>query len=272
MIYNLTITEIDEIKEEEDFIICSEEYESKKVEVFENENEIVFSVEEDVEIENEHEEYAIYKKVNNISKVIEIKKETNKISNLQEIRKKWDELKSELLYNTTTSGYVIDNLMSAYDYFENEKALELALERYGIIPFLINIDMRNLDENNDLEKELKLYGVLARRAMIYKVKYNIEKEIDVVKIIYSGKGDIDINDYNLNKEIRGIIKLPKDKNFFVASTIVGEYIFSNKLEKMDVNIKFVVEEMKDLKKYKFAEKNIFISFKEKDGEINERVI
>ena len=260
MKYIFTVKEVDEINEEGEFVVKKDELESKIIEIFEDENTIRFNTELEIVSEGEIEKLSLYKKTNNAFKEIELNKETREISNMEEIIEKWDQVKNDLLYDTYTSVNIIENLMTMSNYFENKKLLKHSLENYGLIPYFRNIDLMDLDANDQMKKELKLYNLLHNSSIVYDVNYILNKSFvdneEQYEISFAGKGEVREGELSLSKEIYHIMELPKDKQFFVSSQIEGKYIFLDGFEKLGINIKFLVEQMKDLKKYKFAEKNI----------------
>jgi hypothetical protein len=261
MNYTLKITEVDEIKKNNEFVKDNEDIELQNIKIEEDENIFKLIMPEKEIFPHDNEGYSVYKKVNNITKSIVLDKKTNRIINVKEIFEKWKSIKSQIMYDPSTANHIIDDLMSTYDYFENEQILNIALARYGLIPYLLNINLYNIQENHDKKKNLELYGILVKKAMLYDVHYKVDHSNEIERkqeISFEGQGDINTNVFSLKKEIRGIMNLPKEQEFFVNSSISGKYIFYNGLESMFIKINLLVDEMKNLKKYKFGEKVITI--------------
>ena len=262
MKFKLGMKEINELMVDGEFIIDDEDIQRKEMEIFENEDIIRLKTELDIISSGEMPEFSLYKKVNNVFKDIELSKKTQKITNLDEIGKNWDEVKNEILYDYSTPIHIIDNLLSMSNYYEDEILLESILENYNLIPFFRNINFKDIESNDGIEKELNIYGLLAVGTITYKIKNYVKKEYengkDKYEIIFTGKGSVPSADSSLETSAKNIMKTPDKGIYYVYTDIKGKFIYSNYFERLVINISFSVEQVKDLKRYDYSRKKILI--------------
>ncbi|MDR3223017.1 MAG: hypothetical protein LBT66_04675 [Methanobrevibacter sp.] len=263
MNYILTLKENDIKYINNEEVIEKEDINEQRLSIIEDENTIQFISEPDEIDNNKMEELIMLSHTNNAFKNIILNKTTKEIDNINEIMECWKKTKYKILYDPTYDESIADIIMYLSNIFEDEGYVSEALKNYWLLPFFNDLNLNEL-EKNDIETKLKIFGLLARGYVEYNVKYSskiIYDDVEKTKITFSGKGDTKTVGLSLENELRKIIVLPKEKKFFVNTSIEGTYIFSNGLETFDSKISFFAEEMRDLKRYKFAEKNIFINVK-----------
>ena len=257
MDYILKLKEIDELLDvdKDEMIINREESTIKSIKIEEDEERIYFEVEEEKAYDEGLERVEIYKKINNVFREIRLNKKTKKIENIQEIISQWKKVKNKILYTPSTSFNIIENVTSMSNYFENEKLLTKVLSNYGIMSYFSNLNLEEKEKNNE-EKQLEIYGLLAYDSIIYDVKYHVEKQVNEIEVSFVGNGESKSNEFSLVTAIHGIMELPPENQYFVSTKISGKYLFSDRIESMNIEIKFLVDRMKNLKKYRYGEKTI----------------
>jgi hypothetical protein len=263
MEYIFIMRELDEIIDGEELITNKDVTVHKRIDIVEDEKSIRFNAELDMIFDEEKEEISLYKKINNAFKEIELDKNTKEIININEIVKNWKDFRNNLLYDTSSSAETMEFLLAISRHFENTELLKYALNYCGVIPYFLNINLIDFNANNNAKRELKLYNLLSDGAMVYDTQYIVSESYvgdkKEYEFTFSGKGETEEGAPSLAKEIHHIIELPEDKQFFVSSEIRGKYLFLDGFEKLYVEIKFLVEQMKNLKKFKFAEKTLTIN-------------
>lgn len=268
MKYKLGMKEMDELMVDGEFVSDREDIRRKKVEIFEDEDIIRLKTESDIIESNEMAEPSLYKMLNNAFRDVEFSKKTKKITNIVEIQEKLKEIRNNILYDISTPVHVIEDIMTISSSFENVEWLHNSLIHYNLIPYLRNIDFNNLDGNNGIEKDLIIYGLLAQGAITYKTKYYVKQEYDNGKdkyeIIFAGKGSVPSMGPSLETSIKSIMKTPKDGIYYVYADIKGKYIYSTHLERLVININFLVEQIKDLNRYDYSRKKILIDLSKEE--------
>ena len=268
MKYKLGMKETDELIIEGEFVIDREDLQRRKVELFENEDRIRLKTELDIISPNEMSESFLYKMLNNALRDVELSKKTKKISNIAEIQEKLKDIRNEILYDISTPVNTIEDIMTISNSFENEEWLHNSLVHYNIIPYLRNINFNDLESNDGVEKNLMIYGLLAKGAITYKTKYYVKQEYDngvnKYDIIFTGKGSVSSMEPSLETSIKSIMKTPKEGMYYVYADIKGKYIYSDHLERLMVNISFLVEQVKDLQRYDYSRKKILIDLSKEE--------
>ncbi|MDR3259711.1 MAG: hypothetical protein LBT51_08920 [Fusobacteriaceae bacterium] len=260
MEYLLKISETDVKFINGEEVVDMEEVVENDVSIISENNEINIEIKYDDEDENLMEEERIFNRVNNIFKKIILDKNNDRIKNIDEIFNKFKDTKNKLIYNPSSSLSTLDSMVTMSTFYENKDFLEHTLKKYNIIPYLDIIDLKNPSKNNNIEKKLYLYGILPLGVLEYKIKF-ISKEIyeddNKIEIIFNGNGAAPPSEgISLENSIIDMMELAEEIKFFISTSIKGRYVFYKELESMQITINFLIETMKDLKRSKYATKEI----------------
>lgn len=177
-----------------------------------------------------------YIKIGNIFKEIKLSKIDNSILNIQDLIFKWETLKKEIVFNIEDE-MLVNYVFNMTKYYENKVILDFLLSNFNIIPFFKMIDYSKLENNNNKEKILGLFGIFLEEKLEFKIKCEYSKKYNGdEEILFSGEKNPNFDISEIKRNLREKYNITYDKVFNLNLKLSGKYVFNETFQELYVHL------------------------------------